>query len=448
MVSLKSRAYSSSRTGFNRNIIILIAIFLLSTAAYCQEISEKEDVAVFSLSYYQYQIPGGALSLVDEQIRDVFTRIGRFNVIGMEYRLDTTGIDEFIEKIREVKEQSVELPETVRLGQEAFTEADFNKLVGAFIVVVPVMTSYELVQEGRNEYTARIEVSFNFIDVEEARGFGYFVIDVEAAADTPGRAVRFAADRIAPELVFNLRTIPEFQLKTGIIDLRGRQVLLEFGANMGVRPGDEYSIVTDTVLPTGHVSEAETGLLIIKEVQEEVSIATLLYADEKPSIGDQLREVPRFGFDTGAGVRTVFARSPFEPTDAVAMIGVRQSITRGFVTYRPLVGIDVPFSLLGHVYLPGLIVNIYGGAELVWYLRRFQFIPTAAVGIGGSVPLREGESFQVSHAGFVELVASYLFSRDVKVQLSLGYSGWFGLSARSGDSYYGPQIGIGGTYKY
>jgi hypothetical protein len=71
------------------------------------------------------------------------------------------------------------------------------------------------------------------------------------------------------------------------------------------------------------------------------------------------------------------------------------------------------------------------------------------VGIGGSVPLQEEESFRVSHAGgFVELVVSYLFGRDVKVQLSLGYTGWFRLSAFSGDSFYGPHIGIGGTYKY
>jgi hypothetical protein len=41
-----------------------------------------------------------------------------------------------------------------------------------------------------------------------------------------------------------------------------------------------------------------------------------------------------------------------------------------------------------------------------------------------------------------------MFNRDFKVQLTAGYSGWFGLSVRSGDSYYGPHIGIGGTYKY
>ena len=429
--------------------IALAALFLFVQPAAAQEISEKKDLAVFSLSYYRWQVPGGALSLVDEQIRRVFTGIGRFNVIGMEYRLDSAGIDEFIAKIKEVKEREVDLPETVRLGQEAFTEADFNRLVGAFIVVVPVMTGYTLERIDRNDYRSWIEVSFNFINVETAEGFGYFTLEVDARADSGGKAVRLAADRVAPELVYKLRAIPEFQLKTGIIDVRGRQVFLEFGANMGVRIGDEYAIVTDMALPTGYVISEETGLLVIREVKEEISIGTLIYSDGRPGIGDQLREVTRFGFDTGAALRTVFARNPYKPTDAVAMIGVRQSTSRGYLNYRPLLGIDFPFSLLGQVYLPGLIVNIYAGGEIVWYLRRFQLVPTGAVGIGGSVPLRGEESFQVSHAGgFVEVGGSYLFNRDVRVQLSVGYTGWFGLSQRSGDSYYGPHIGIGGTYKY
>ena len=414
-----------------------------------QEISEKNDLAVFALSHYQWQIPGGAFSLVDDQIRNVFEGIGRFNVIGMEYRLDTAGIDEFIAKIREVKEQEVSLPETVRLGQEAFTEADFNRLVGSFIVVVPVMTNYTLERLDRSEHEARIEISFNFIDIENAQSIAYFTIAVDARSDASGKAVRLAADRIAPALVYELRTIPEFQLKTGIIDVRGRQVLLEFGANMGVVRGDEYAIVTDKVLPTGHVSSEETGLLVVKEVKEEISSATLIYSDGRPNVGDQLREVPRVGFDTGANLRAIFSSSDFGPTDAVVTIGARQSTSRGFLTYRPIIGIDVPFSLLGHHYLPGLIVNIYGGGEIVWYLWRFQLVPTAAIGIGGSVPLREGESFQISHAGgFVELVATYLFERDIKISLSLGYSGWFGLTEISGDSYSGPHVGIGGTYKY
>ena len=449
MVSLRLRACSSSKTGFSRKIVIIAALLIFAQTAGCQEISEKKEIAVFSLSYYQWQVPGGALSLVDDQIRDVFSGLGRFDVIGMEYRLDSLGVDEFIAKIKEVKERDIELPETVRFGQQAFTEEDFRRLVGAFIVVVPVMTSYELEREEREKYVSRIEISFNFIDVESAQGFGYFSLGVEATAESAGGAVRLAADRIAPELVFRLRTIPEFQLKTGVIDVRGRQVFLEFGSNMGVRLGDEYAIVTDTVLPTGYVTAEETGLLVIKDVKEEISVGTLIYSDGKPDVGDQLREVPRLGFDTAATVRTVLAQSAYNPTDAVMMLGIRQSTSRGFLTYRPVVGIDVPFSLLGYVQLPGLIVTMYGGGEIVWYLSRFQFVPTAAVGIGGSVPLREDEGFQISHAGgFVELVASYLFSRDIKVQLSVGYTGWFGLSIRSGDSFYGPHIGIGGTYKY
>ena len=426
------------------------ALFLLTTAAFAQNASDKNDLAVLALSHYQWQIPGGAFSQVNEQIQNVFAGIGRFNVTGVDYRLDSEGIDDFIVKTREVKKNQVALPGMVRLGQEVFTEADFTRLAGSAIVVVPVVTLYTVDRLESDEYQARLEVSFNCIDIDAAGSFALFTVEASARADSGGKAVRFAADRIAPALVLELRTIPEFQLMTGIIDTRGRQVLLGFGANMGLGRGDEYTIVTDTVPSTGDVKSEETGLLVIKEVREEISVGTLIYSDGELNVEDQLREVPRIGLDTGLHMRTIFYSSTLaNEIDVVALIGIRQSTSLGFMTYRPIIGIDFPFSLLGYADLPGMIINFYGGGEIVWYLYRFQFVPTAAVGISASVPLRDGEVFQLAHAGgFVELVTTYLLGRDIRVTLSLGYSGWFGLTELSGDSYFGPQIGIGGTYKY
>ncbi|MBT3272681.1 MAG: hypothetical protein HN368_05980 [Spirochaetales bacterium] len=431
------------KRGFILCISVLMLLMVVSFVA-AQEISEKQELAIFSLSHYRWQIPGGALALVDEQMKAVFVNLGRFNVVGMTYRLDGDGVDEFIRKIREVKEQNVELPETVRLGQEAFTEADFNKLINSFIVVVPVMTKYGLERGENGEFSSKIEVSFSFINVETAEGFGYFTVEVEGKADSGRQAVEQAAEKISPQLTFELRKIPEFQLKSGIINVQGRQIYLEFGANMGVAVGDEYAIVADTVLPTGHIISEETGLLIVDDVKDELSIATLVYSETKPQIGDQLEEIPRFGFDTGVHIRSVLAAEKL-----VGMIGIRQSISRGFLTYRPVIGIDVPFSVLGTTNLPGLVVNVYGGGEINWYLWRFQVVPTAALGVGGSVPLDEGESFKVSHAGgFIELLVSYLLNRDIKLSAAVGYTGWFRLSTDSGDTYMGPHFGIGATYKY
>jgi hypothetical protein len=441
-------------TRFSPRPILVMLLCAAAVVCHGQEAPEKEDLAVLALSHYEWQIPGGALSLVDEQVEEAFIGLRQFNVIGMRYRLDSEGVDQFIEKIREVNEQNIELPETVRLGQEAFAEADFSLLVDSSLVVVPVMTRYELEKVGEDLFEAQIEVDFTFIDVAEAKTFGNFSVDVAAKAASGREAVQRAADRIAPELVVELRKTPEFQIKTGILEMRGRQVLLEPGANMGVRKGDEYVIVDDTVLSGGHIVSEESGLMIVNDVMEEIAFATLIYSQSQPSLGDQLRQVPRIGLDTGAHARLMVTTTPDADSrvvvdQVVGMIGVRQSISRGFLSHRPVVGIDVPFSIFGPTELPGLIFNIYGGGEINWYLWRFQVVPTAAIGIGASIPTSDTGTFQVSHAGgFVELLVSYLLNHDIKLSATVGFSAWISLSAAGGDTYVGPHFGLGGTYKY
>ena len=89
--------------------LVMVLCALASTGA--QEVSEKKDIAVFNLSYSDYSIPSGALGLVDQSIQNVFIDLGRFNIIGMKYRLESNDIDDFINKIQELKEQNVEVPE-------------------------------------------------------------------------------------------------------------------------------------------------------------------------------------------------------------------------------------------------------------------------------------------------------------------------------------------------
>ncbi|HKK65046.1 MAG TPA: hypothetical protein VJ967_04260, partial [Clostridia bacterium] len=145
-------------------VVLLIGLLGVMPAG-AQEVSEKKDIAVFNLSYSDYSIPSGALGLVDQSIQNVFIDLGRFNVLGMKYRLNSNEIDEFISKIKELKQENVEIPEAVRLGEETFTEADFNKLVGSFIVVVPVVSYYNVYQEG-DDYEAELQTSFTFIKVD------------------------------------------------------------------------------------------------------------------------------------------------------------------------------------------------------------------------------------------------------------------------------------------
>ncbi len=435
----------------------LLAVLLAITSVGAQEISEKKDIAVFNLSYADYSIPSGALGLVDQSIQNVFVELGRFNIIGMKYRLESNDIDEFISKIKELKQENVEIPEEVRLGEETFTEADFNQLVGSFIVVVPVMSYYNVYEEG-NDYQAEIQTSFTFIKVDTAETFASFQIDTSASGDNSRDAVKSAVDMIPIQLQYELRSIPEFQLKTAIVDVVGNEYIMEFGSNMGVQIGDEYVVTREQVLPSGYTRTEEVGLFVIKNVSEQVSTAKKIYSSEKTGIGDQMVEVPRLGFNGSLYAHVLKDNAP-EGTENRFVIGLSATATRGFYDWRPIVGAEVP---LGDNFLIWFPVMSYVGMEYNLRLGRLSIAPSATVGLGAMVPIigdeefRENFDFLASFGGTAKISVNYLFNRDLMLNLNAGYSMYVGLFDDfyfDGDLYTNPAdvqgsfIGAGLTFK-
>jgi len=448
------------RTIFLALMLAMMCVSLIGA----QEISEKKEIAVFKLSYSDYSIPDGALGLVDQSIQNVFIELGRFNVLGMNYRLGSNDINDFISKIRQIKEENIEVPEEVRLGQATFTEADFNRLVGSFIVVIPVVSFYNVYDQG-DEYQAEIQTSFTFIKVDEASAFASFQIDTSASGENSRDAVKNAVDMIPIQLQYQLRSIEEFKLKTGIIDIVGNEYIMEFGRNMGVQVGDEYVSTTTMVLPSGYTRSQETGFFIIKSVDQEIATAKRIYSDEKPAIGDQLVEVPRMGFEA-----TVYGHYlPVEDdpdTDAEEknriVLGVRAAASRGFYDWRPVIGAELP---LGDSFIIWLPVITYVGIEYNMRIGRLSLVPSASVGIGSMVPiipdeeLREKLDFVASFGGSARATLSYLINRDMMIQGYAGYTFYislFGadtLNAISSDGTTNPAavqgtfIGAGMTFK-
>lgn len=234
-----------------RIIGLMLVLLFIASAVYSQEVSEKKEVAIFALSYTDWNIPDDALGMVDQSIQNVFISLNRFNIIGMRYRLKSDDVGAFIDEIKKIKSENMEIPESVRLGEQTFTEADFNKLVGSFIIVVPVVSYYDLKTDDSGSYAAEIETSFTFINVAEGRAMASFQIQTSGTDDTAKSAVKSAVDGIPVQLSYEIRKIPEFQLKTGVIDFIGRDVVIELGRNMGVKLGDEYRITSEQVLSSG-----------------------------------------------------------------------------------------------------------------------------------------------------------------------------------------------------
>ena len=178
----------------------MAALLLLGTGAlFSQTISEKEEVAVFRLSTYRWDIPNEVLGGIDEEIRAVFINIGRFDVIGLTQRLEEGDVNQFIDRLKQYKERSVELSQDVQMGREFFTQADFDRLTGSFVVVVPTVASYVLAPKD-GEFKASIKTSFTFINVEKIESFAQFFVETSGTDKTPSKAILKAIGLKAGEI--------------------------------------------------------------------------------------------------------------------------------------------------------------------------------------------------------------------------------------------------------
>ena len=73
---------------------------------YSAQVSEKQEIAIFGLTYYAYDIPDDVLGYIDSSINNVFVNMKRFNVLGYgNYRIEANDIDEFIKRIRAIQSE-------------------------------------------------------------------------------------------------------------------------------------------------------------------------------------------------------------------------------------------------------------------------------------------------------------------------------------------------------
>ncbi|HUX37244.1 MAG TPA: hypothetical protein VMV44_05015, partial [Rectinemataceae bacterium] len=113
------------------------------TQALAPTVSEKQDMAIFGLGTYGYPIPLEVLGRVDLDIQKVFVDLGRFNVIGYQQRLSSADLPAFEDAIKKTKEGTMVIPDKYQFGEALLTHAEWNRLVGSFIVAVPVVGGFD-----------------------------------------------------------------------------------------------------------------------------------------------------------------------------------------------------------------------------------------------------------------------------------------------------------------
>ncbi|GAB6089306.1 hypothetical protein [Spirochaeta dissipatitropha] len=393
-----------------------------------------------------------AFTNIDQRIRQVFVNIGRFDVVGESYSIDGEDVDSFVRQIRQFRAESIELSEEVLLGRQAFTESDFNRLADGYYLVIPSVSYYRAELTEDATYRVEIEVSFAFISMETQRTFERFTISSSGTGENLSAAISSAISSIPSNLDFRIRTVPEFQIRTGITDIIGRQVLIEFGRNMGLNVGDEFMIVHYRDFGVYTVEE-ETGLIYITDVRDNFSFGIPIYSNPRPMIGDQLHEVPRSGIEAEfyGGVQSMNLMTDPERIDLLPIIGIKATVSRGFYPVRPIVKVELPFIFARDDFRspetgdPFFGVTAAIGAEYLMILGRLRFSPFAMLGITtGRFGLDFEDEETVDLAGIGINAGARIgwhLSRNSVLYIEPGFSAYIGIDPLP--SVIGPALTMG-----
>jgi len=424
--------------------------FLLASLPAQPEISQKQDIAIFSLGYYGWNIPYQALGSIDGEIQKVFSDLGRFTILGLTQRFSSSDINSFIETVKRSRQSDFVMPEKFQFGESFLTEGEFNRLTGAFIVVVPVVVEFNSYFDIKKlRYHTKIKTNITFIDT--ASGGSVLAIKTVESSGSNDRnqyeSIHSAISSIPARLQYEVRSIPQFQINTRVLSIRGSTVKLQMGSDMGIRKGDEYAIIESTKLE-GFDDLRESGLIVIEDVGREISTGKVLYKSTKLSKDTQLKEIPRLGSELD-----LYLHSIGDSSAGSLLPGLRATASRGFYALRPFVAAQVPLGLISSFLIVEIFpVNALIGAEYLINLGRLSFAPSAAFGVSYfsvTSPWVTTDTEFLSHVGIqAALRLAYLLGRDSRIFADLGYESWIAITDLFGNrSYSGLMVGGGITFK-
>jgi len=328
---------------------------------------------------------------------------------------------QFIAAIKKAKQVNFVMPEKFQFGEVFLTEAEFNRLVGAFFVVAPVVTEFNSVYNTKTlQYETEIKTSVTFIDV--AAGGTVVAIKNISSKGTDKtnqyKSMTSAISSIPGQLDYEVRSIPQFQISTRVLAADGSTIKMQMGANMGIRKGDEFAVIQKDQIE-GFDNSKEAGLVVIKEVGSEVSTGQVLYASIRLGKDTQLREIPRVGTDLD-----LFLHS----ADGTIIPGLRAAASRGFYGFRPYLGVQMPLGQAWSFFTVSVIpVTVVVGGEYNMMMGRLAFSPYAGVSatylhVSEAISGLGWDTEFLSHIGAQAYArVSYLFNRNMKAFVDMGF---------------------------
>jgi hypothetical protein len=399
--------------------LLIIGVFLAQPLL-AVEVSESQDIAIFGLTRYSHDIPEDILGFTDSSISHVFVNLKRFNVLGYgEYRLDSADIDKFIERVKEIRsEKAKEAGEyDEKFGTIVIRGEDFDRIVNSFLVVIPSLSRYDVQVRYKEEkrglflYTVRsyevtAVIDISFVNVREGTREESIRITGSGMDVSKNRAGTMAVESAVSMLSHRIRQLDTFKIKSGVIQRKGDTIFFELGSNIGVKPGDEYEVMTQQQIgKTGRTAFLPTGLVRVRQTYPDVSEAQIVIEGERITEGDQLFEIAKLGLEGSLYVGLMKVSIPDMYYDIVikedfGSNSFAMSLNQRAVDYAVDAGIRVTKSL-GYTFkgvldataimnlpLLGLLGELGVAGSL--HVRRFSFEMLAGGGVLYMTTFRRG----------------------------------------------------------
>jgi hypothetical protein len=307
-----SLIFDGRKVSMKHGVLLILFIFFIFpfTETQAIEVSEKQDLAIFGLTRSVYDVPEDVLVFADSSIKHVFVNLKRFDVLGYgQYRIESEDIDDFVKRVREIRSEKAKEAGTYdeKFGTVVIKGEDFDRIVNSFLVVLPTLASYtitverqeyisELTTYVRRKYEVGVVIDITFVDVREGTQRESLRVAGSGSHADVDRAGRKAVENAISGLSYQIRQVEAFKIKSGVVSVRGDIVTFVPGKDLGVKPGDEYEVMTrQEVGKTGRIVEMPTGLVKVKKVYPELSEGRIVYQKEQITEGDQLVELAQFG---------------------------------------------------------------------------------------------------------------------------------------------------------
>lgn len=410
-------------------------LFAAATLAAAQELSQKETVAVFNLDQPTTFVPNNSLVGLNQNIRAVFSDLGRFDVTGYARSLAPADIPAFIDMMRQFRESGTVTQHKVAGTDVSFTDSDLRSLSRDAIAVFPALTHAGGGMDSSGEWLVSLITTFTFVDLNELKTVATLKIGTSGIDKSRGGAVQQAVTNIASRLGYGVRKLAIFRLSTAIVDVQPpHDVTVHFGSDMGIRAGDEFVVES---------ADQDVGLLLVTKSGRWSSSAVALYSDVPLAAGMQLKEFPRFGTDSG-----IYANALLSSGAINGLFGLRMAVTRGFYRVRPVFDVEVPLSGILAGSAPA---DLYAGAEILnTYLGRVGITPSIVLGVGSN--LYNGKLYLSHVGGKAQISVSYLLGRGIRLSGTAGFMAMEAISPQPAAAWnkteIGPYAGMSFSYYF